>query len=475
MAVSTASNATNGNGLGLIQSLGIGSGLDVQSLVKQLVAADRAPLEARITRQASSVATTLSAMGTLKGAIATFQTALTPLTTLSKFQVMATSSADDKVFTATAGSGAVAGGYGVEVRQLAQPEQLISTAFAGGAAASVGSGTLQISLGSASFGVTVAAATATLADLRDAINSATGNPGVRATLVYGVNGAQLVLTSSATGAGNTIRVAVSNAAGSLAQLSYTGTGDPHYTEAQQPQDAIVIISGVEHHGSGNVVAGAIDGVTLNLLAAKPGTTLNLAVSNDQNAVIANVNRLVEAYNTMQGQLRTLGSYNAASKTGGPLLGDWLLSGTQFKLNRGMTDPVNGLTSSYSSLAALGITTGADGAMSVNSSKLQAALSADSGSVARLFSGSQGIATRLNATVTTLLEAGGAIAARDANLVTAQKDVVDQETALNGRMRFAQQNYLKQFNALDRLMSALQSTANYLTQQLANTAKIVSGS
>lgn len=471
MAVSTASNATNGNGLGLIQSLGIGSGLDVQSLVKQLVAADRAPLEARITRQASSVATTLSAMGTLKGAIATFQTALTPLTTLSKFQVMATSSADEKVFTATAGSGAVAGGYGVEVRQLAQPEQLISTAFAGGAAASVGSGTLQISLGSASFSVTVAAATATLADVRDAINTATGNPGVRATLVYGVNGAQLVLTSSATGAGNAIKVAVSNAAGSLTQLGYTGSGDPHYTEAQQPQDAIVIISGVEHHSSGNVVAGAIDGVTLNLLTAKPGTTLSLAVSNDQNAVIANVNKLVEAYNTMQGQLKTLGSYNAASKTGGPLLGDWLLNGTQFKLNRGMTDPVNGLASSYSSLAALGITTGADGALSVNSSKLQAALNADSGSVARLFSGPQGIATRLNATVTTLLESGGAIAARDANLVTAQKQVVDQETALNGRMSFAQQNYLKQFNALDRLMSALQSTASYLTQQLDNAAKI----
>ena len=474
MAVSTASSATNGTGAGLIQSLGIGSGLDVRSLVTQLVAADRAPLEGRITRQASSIATSLSALGSLKGAISTFQSALTPLTTVSRFQVMATSSADETVFTATTTGGAVAGSYGVEVRQLAQPEQLISKAFPGGATTAMGTGILQVSLGSASFGVTISADKATLADVRDAINTATGNPGVKATLVYGINGAQLVLTSSATGVGNAIKVGASNAAGSLAQLSYTGTGDTHYAEAQQPQDAIVMISGVEHHSGNNVVTGAIDGVTLDLHAAKPGTVLNLGVTNDHGAVLANVNKLVEAYNSMQGQFQTLGGYNAATKTGGPLLGDWLLSGAQFRLNRGMTDQVSGLAGNYSSLAALGITTGADGSMSVDSTKLQAALSADSDSVARLFSGPQGIATRLNATATKLLESGGAIAARDDNLAAAQKSVTDQETVLNARMSVVQQRYLRQFNALDSLMSSLQSTANYLTQQLANTSKIVSG-
>ncbi len=474
MAVSSANSATNGTGAGLIQSLGIGSGLDVQSLVTQLVAADRAPLEARLTRQASSIATSLSAMGSLKGAISTFQSALTPLSTISQFQVMATSSADETVFTATTGSGAVAGSYGVEVRQLAQPEQLISTGFAGGATTPVGSGNLQITLGSASFTVSIAANKATLADVRDGINAATDNPGVKATLVYGINGAQLVLTSSATGAGNAIRLAVSNAAGSLAQLSYTGTGDTHYTEAQQPQDAIVVISGVEHHSAANIVTGAIDGVTLDLHAAKLGTTLNLAVTNDQSAVMANVNKLVESYNSMQGQFKSLGSYNAATKTGGPLLGDWLLGSAQFQLNRGMTEQVSGLAGRYASLAALGITTGADGSMTVDSSKLQAALSADSDSVARLFSGPQGIATRLNSAATRLLETGGAIAARDSNLASAQKDISSQETALNARMAVVQQRYLKQFNALDSLMSSLQSTANYLTQQLANSAKIGNG-
>jgi len=210
----TGSSATNGTGTGLIQSLGIGSGLDVQSLVSQLVAADRAPLAARLTRQASSIATSLSAMGTLKGAISGFQSALKPLTATSQFQVMAAKSADETVFTASSTTGAVAGSYGVEVRQLAQPEQLISAPVTGGATTVMGSGVLQVSLGAKSFSVNIVTGKDTLADVRDSINGATDNSGVKATLVYGVGGAQLVLTSSSSGAGNTIRVTASRAAGS---------------------------------------------------------------------------------------------------------------------------------------------------------------------------------------------------------------------------------------------------------------------
>jgi flagellar hook-associated protein 2 len=114
-------------------------------------------------------------------------------------------------------------------------------------------------------------------------------------------------------------------------------------------------------------------------------------------------------------------------------------------------------------------------MSVNSTKLQAALTADSGSVARMFSGSNGVATRLGKVLDNMLSSGGAIAARDANLSTSQKDITDQTARLDAQMTLVQQRYLAQFNALDALMSQLQSTSNYLTQQLTNTAKIGNGS
>jgi flagellar hook-associated protein 2 len=123
---------------------------------------------------------------------------------------------------------------------------------------------------------------------------------------------------------------------------------------------------------------------------------------------------------------------------------------------------------------VGITTAADGTLSVDSAKLQTALTADSGTVAKLFAGPNGISTRLNAKLTSLLSTSGTIAARNLNLATAQLEVTRQQTAVNNQMALVQQRYLKQFNALDALMSQMQSTSNYLTQQLANSASIGNG-
>jgi flagellar hook-associated protein 2 len=466
----TSSSGAVGNGSGLIQSLGIGSGLNVQSLVTQLVTAERAPGDSRIARATQTAATQVSALGTLKGALATFQSALTALTGTAQLQSNSATSADNSVFTASATGSAVGGSYNISVQQLAQPQQLISTAYVGGAAAVVGTGTLQLQLGAKSFSVAIGSTANTLADVRDAINNASDNPGVKATLIYGTTGAQLVLTTASSGAANTIKVTANGDAG-LAQLGYSGAGDPHYTEAQKAQDAIVLVSGVEVHSASNTVTTAIDGVTLNLVTAKKDTPLTLAVATNQSAMVANVQSLVTAYNKMAGQFSSLGSYDAASQTGGPMLGDWMLSDISAKINQGMTGTVSGLASNYSSLAAVGITTQADGTLAVDATKLQAALTADSASVSRLFSGSAGIATRLNTAVTAMLSSGGAIAARNDNLTITQKDLADQTTALNNQMALVQQRYLTQFNALDTLMSQMQSTSSYLTQQLASASQI----
>jgi flagellar hook-associated protein 2 len=474
MATTTTGTATSSATSGAIQSLGVGSGLDIKTLVSQLVASDRAPLDARISRQATKISTQFSALGTLKGALSTFQTALSPLTSGSQFLIKSATSADPATYTATTGSAAVSGNYDIEVRQLAQAEQLISTNFAGGAAAVLGAGQLQVTLGASTFGVAIASGSATLADVRDAINSAPGNPGVKATLVYGQAGAQLVLASASTGASNAITVSVSGASGALAQLSYTGTGDSHYTETQQARDSIIFVSGVEHHSASNVVDGAIDGVSLSLKAAKPNTTSSLVVTDDQASVTANIQKLVSAYNTVLGQFQTLGKYDAATKTGGPMLGDYLLKDAQTSLSRGLTDRVTGISGTFNSLASAGITTAADGTLSVDAGKLQAALTADAGSIAKLFAGPHGISTRLNTKLSSLLSSNGTIAARNLNLATAQLEVTRQQTAVNNQMALVQQRYLTQFNALDSLMSQMQSTSSYLTQQLANSASIGNG-
>jgi flagellar hook-associated protein 2 len=469
--MATSSTTSVSTGGGLIQSLGIGSGLDVQTLVSKLVAAERGPADARLTRQAQDIASGVSSLGSLKGALSSFQSAVQSLSTNAQFQVMSTSTADNTVFTASATGSAAPGNYSVMVQQLAQPEQLISTAFVGGSSAVVGTGTLALSVNGKSFSVAIDSSHNTLANIRDAINGASGNTGVNATLVYGTTGAQLVLTSAATGASNAITVTPSGGDGGLARLAYSGTPGTNYTEPQKAQDSIVVISGVEHHAATNTVSEAIDGVTLTLNAAKKDTALNLSITPNQNAVISNIQTLVNSYNSMQATFGKLGAYDAASKTAGPLLGDWLLGDTQFRMTRGMTDVVAGLPSAYSSLASIGITTQSDGTLKIDSTKLQAALNADGSSVAALFSGTSGVATRLSATLTTVLSSAGAIAARNQSYTDAQAQLTSQQDKLNSNMAAVQQRYLTQFNALDSLMSQMQTTSNYLTQQLASIATI----
>jgi flagellar hook-associated protein 2 len=450
------------SGTGILSSLGIGSGLDIGSLVTQLVAAERAPAQARITAQASDVATKISAMATLKSALSTFQSALTTLTTPSDFSSITANSSNENVFTATAQPSAVEGNYDIEISQLAKAQQLVSTAtFASGGDTVVGYGTLTLGLGGSSFSVTLPSTQNTLSGIRDAINSASDNPGIKASLISGTGGTQLVLTSTQTGAANKITVSSTGGDGGLAALNYSSSATGNFTQKQTPQDAMLTVAGIPYTGPSNTVSNAIDGVTLNLLTTNVGTpaTLDLAANNSQTS--SNVQAFVTAYNALQSTLSTLGDYNNDTQTAGVLLGDSVLSTAYSSITRLSTDTVNGLAGDYTSLAAIGVTTTATGALQLDSSKLAAAMSADPSSVSNIFSSSGGVANRLNDYLDTLLASNGSIAARDANLTDAQNQITQDTTNLDAQMATVQARYTAQFTALDSILSQLNSTATYL--------------
>jgi flagellar hook-associated protein 2 len=460
---STSGTTPTSSGSGILSSLGIGSGLDIGSLVTQLVSAERAPTQARITAQASDVATKISAMAQLKGALSTFQSALTALTTKSDFSAITTNSSNESVFTATASPSAVEGNYDVEVSQLAKAQQLVSTAkFGSGGDTKVGYGTLSIGFGSQSFNVTLDSTQNTLSNIRDAINSASGNPGVKASLISGTGGTQLVLTSRVTGASNTISVSSTGGDGGLSALDYSTTSAANYTVKQTPQDAMMTVAGIAYTGASNTISNAIDGVTLNLLTTNAGTPATLSVAASSANTATNVQSFVTAYNTLQTTLSQLGDYNQDTKTAGVLLGDSVLSTAYSAINRLSTDPVSGLTGNYTSLAALGITTQANGQLTLDTTKLNTALSADPNSVANIFASSQtGVANRLNTYLDTLLGSTGSIAARDASLTDAQSQITQETTNLDAQMATVQARYTAQFTAMDTILAQLNSTATYL--------------
>jgi flagellar hook-associated protein 2 len=463
MTSTTSSSATSGT----LSSLGVGSGLDISALVTSLTTAEMSAATSRVDRAQSAVTTSLSAVSKLKSALSTFQTTLSALTSNgSSFDGRKVSSADSSVVTATATSKAAVGSYDVFVTQLAKADQLVSDEFSGGASAVVGTGTLSLSLGSSSFDVTIDSSNNTLQEIRDAINDADDNPGITATLVYGTTGAQLILTSSLTGADNTLGVTQSGGDGGLSVLTYGPGNTGNYTPKETAQDSIISVAGVTHQSSGNTVSDAIDGITLKLISEQTvgDADVSLTVSNDSSRVNGLVQSFVTAYNTLNSTLKSLGSYDSSTEVAGAMFGDSLLTNVLSQISSAMNTPVASSGTTYNSLARLGVTRGLDGSLSLDSTKLTAAMDNDFSAVANTLGGADGVVTKLTSLMENQLASDGSITART-NTLSKQQDKIDEDTKANAaRTEIIKARLLAKFNAMDSLLAQLQTTSTYLTQQ-----------
>jgi flagellar hook-associated protein 2 len=456
-----------------------GSVINVSSLVSQLVAATQAPLQQVITNKTTAVTTDISAVGTLKSALSAFQSALSAVSTPSAFNSVTATSADDSLVSATASGDAVNGTYAVTVSNLASAQQLLSGAFIGGSGAVVGTGSLNLSVGGANFSLTIDATDDTLSGIASAINSAANNPGITATVIQGTDGGHLVLSSSLTGLANTLSVTETDGGTALAKLTY-GTGNlTHYTENAPAADASFTVAGVPYTSSSNSVGDAISGVTLNLLgltAAATGTgtgtgtsttvptSVNITIGSDTTTVATNIQAFVTAYNTLQTALAGLGSYDSTTSTAGPLLGNPVLTGVENQVQRALYSQVG--ASNYNTLASVGITTNADGSLSVNSATLNNALSTNFTAVSQLFSGTNGVATQLNSQITQALGGSGSIATYATTLTQQNTALQTQTEQLNTQMSALSASLTQQYASLNTLLSTLQSTSAYLTQAFA---------
>jgi len=444
-----------------------GSVINVGSLVSQLVTAEIAPQQSVIASQTQNVTAQISALGQLKSALSTFQGALSPLATPSAFNAQTASSSDQSVFTATAGSGAATGAYSVTVSQLAQAQQLLSGPFAGGGSAAIGTGTLSLALGSSSFSVSIDNTDNTLNGLASAINSAAGNPGITATVLQGSDGGHLVLTSSLTGAANTIQVTETDGGNGLASLTYSSGNTGNYTQQSAAQDAQFSIAGVGATSPSNAVTDAIGGVTLNLVGkTAQGSTSTLTVSSNTTTVQTSVANFVAAYNTLESALASLGSFDATTNTAGPMLGNPVLTGTQSQLRDALNSIVNTGSSTYNTLASVGITSNGDGTLSLNTATLSSALSTNFNAVSQLFSSTNGVAASLNSQITTALGSNGFITSDAQSLTKQENDLTTQSNALNDQASALTASLTAQFSALNTLLSSLQTTSAYLTQAFA---------
>ena len=453
-----------------------GSVINVSALVSELVSATQTPQQNLINSQTAAVTSQISALGTLKGALSTFQSALSTLDTPHAFDTE-TATTSSTAFTATVTSGAPVGTYNVTVSQLASAQQLLSGKLGATGTSPVGTGTLQISLGSSSFNVTIGSGEDTLNGIAAAINSANGNTGVTATVLQGTDGAHLLLTSTQSGAANAIGVSETDSGTALSALTYNiadadaNGNTTNYTQEAPAQDAKYSISGVDGSSPSNTITNALTNVTLNLVAKTTGTD-TVTVATDSTTIQSNISAFVDAYNTLLGTFSSLGSYDAASQTAGPMLGNALLSSTQNQMRSTLYSIVNTGSSTYNSLASIGITTNKDGTLSLNSATLSNALSTNFSAVSALFtSPGGGIATSLNTQLNTDLGSTGAIASNTTSLTSQETALTKKTTDLTAQMAALSASLTQQYSALNSLLSSLQTTSAYLTQAFASLPQV----
>jgi flagellar hook-associated protein 2 len=469
MATTVTSAATAPPLQGTITSNGTGSGLDVQGIVQKLVAAEGAPQSTRLDAAEARVQAKLSALGSLRSALSSFQDSLTKVKDLTTFQGRKVVLSSEDFLSATASSTAVPANYSVEVEQLAQAQKLQSTPFASSSTA-VGTGTLTITSGGKSVDVVIDSSNNTVAKIAAAINSSAASDKVVATVINGANGAAtLTLTARVTGAANALTVSQTGGDAGLAAIQYPQSGGLGLTQIIQPLDAKAKIDGVEVTSATNTIGGAIDGVQIDLERANdPGETSTVTVQYDRPGARTLIDSLLKNYNGVVDAVKSVASYDASAQKAGPLFGDLGVSNLVAQLRRVLGSPVSGVDSSVNMLTKIGITFDLDGHLSVDGKKLDAALSANFKDVGTLFADKNaGVGARLDSLLDPYLESGGVFDGRNQSLKASISDIGDQRQQLSNRLDALQARYLAQFNALDTLLAQMQSTSNFLTQQLSN--------
>lgn len=453
-----------------ISSAGIGSGINVESLISSLMSLEKRPITNLQTRQ-SSFESKISALGTLKGALSSLQTAakaLTPAigqTATAAFSGFKASLADSTIATATTGSTAVAGKYSVEVSALATNQRLALGKTYGATDPVLDFGTdtsrtLTITKGSGTpVDITLDSSPNTLAGVRDAINGAAA--GVSATIVTDTSGKQnLLLTASDGGTANAVSIS-----GTATFIDPTSPGSPiaassAFAETQAATDAAVKIQGVSIATNGNKITDAIDGITLDL--TKTGST-TLTVERDNSSLKGKLETFVNAYNSLNSSIKSLGAYNSTTKTAAVLNGDSTLRSVQGQVRSALTSVPTELASNpLKTLSDIGIEFQTDGSLKLNSTKFDSAANTNFTATAAVIGA---FGNTLKTTTTDLLATNGVIASRTDGLSSSVKYMDSRIEAMESRLTTIEKTYRAKFSALDTTMTSMSTTSSYLSQQL----------
>ena len=466
-----------------ISSTGIGSGLDVESIITKLVTLEKQPLTTLQTK-AEVIQTKISDYSQIKSLVSTLTDTATKLSLDSGWNSLSVASSNSAAVSAAVTGIASATSFSVGVQQLAKAQSTVSSAVTAGAALGV-SGTLTLQLGSwnnnvfaggVATGVPVAvAATDTMAQIASKINDS--GVGLIATVLTDASGDRLMLRSSSTGELAGFRVqatdgdGVSNDSSGLSKLAFDlDTVTPYGMGAntyQAGQNAKATINGIAISSSTNKFTDVVAGLTIN---ASQVTTSNVEITatNDKAAVTANIQAFVDAYNAVNKYLADATAYDDATKKSGDLQGDSTAIGLRNSLRSLLGTGVVG--GSYTRLSDIGLTIGRDGNMTVDGAKLSKALD-DPANVKILFAqnntdvSTNGVARKVKAFADGLLAFSGGLNNKVDALAAETKRNAAEQDKVTARAAAVEKRLRTTYTALDTKMASLNALSTYITQQV----------
>lgn len=440
-------------------SLGVGTGVDLQTMLTKIMAAERAPITALDTKIATAN-TKISVYGTLKSKLDALQSAAETLQFPSRLAAITANSSDTTVVGASASYTASVGSYSAEVTQLASAQKSFSAAYSAGT--TFGQGTLNFTVGGvAAAPITLnGQASYTLEEIGTQINNAKN--GVTATVITDSSGKQrMVLTGEKSGAANSFQLASTlTASGSQASLASFDTTTNGLMRATA-QDGKMNLDGIEIASSTNSFSSGVGGLTLT--AVKLGSA-NISVQNDGAKITTAAQNFVESYNAVVSLIKSNTGYNAATKTGQALTGDSAVRSVLGNLGNARTTIPSDLSSAtFKSLSELGISIQQSGLLSLDSTKLNKAISTSPTEVIKTLSA---YGKEFGTSVMEMQNEGGVVANRVNSLNSSVSRFKTSQTSLEHRVSLIEKRYQAQFTALDKYVSAMNVTSSALTQQLA---------
>ncbi|MGI2171648.1 flagellar filament capping protein FliD [Shewanella sp. MF05960] len=450
-----------------LTATGIGSGLDISNIVSVLVDAEKTPKETLFTKTETKIDAKVSAMGTLKSSLSTFQDAVKKLQSGEFLNIRTVSTGDSDFFTAKADQYSQPGSYEIKVEQLAQSQKLAG-ANVTDPTLGVGEGSLDFSVNGESFSIAIEF-TDSLSSIASKINSSSVNSGVTATVIKSDAGSRLIFTSKDTGTDNQMTVLATDSSGTGLSNMFNGAS---LETLQEAKNSIISIDGQTLTSQSNTIDDAISGVTFSLTKAEVGSISTLTIAQDTESVKKNIETFVSAYNSLLTSMDSLSSFDVDEGTASALQGDSIIRSLESQLRKMVSERVS-VDGVESALYELGISTDRDGKLSIDDDKLTDAVTNNMSLIEGVFSTSDtGVAYKFDELVKTYTKSGGVIDSRNNTYTSEKSRISDQREAFTLKMEQLEARLLKQFNAMDLIVSQLNSQSSSLTNSLASLPGVI---